>query len=162
MGMPRIIGQTLGHGADDVLHRVEPHHVGGAVGRGFRSADGGTGERIHDIEAEAEGFGVVHHRQDRKHADAVADEVRRILGPHHALAEGAGQKALERIEHRRVGAGVGDQLHEVHVARRIEEMHAAEARAQGFGQLSRERGDRKPRGIAREHRSGLEVGAIWR
>ena len=52
--MPRIVGQRVGHRLDDVRHGVQADDIGGAVRRRLRAADRGTGQRIDDIEAQAE------------------------------------------------------------------------------------------------------------
>ena len=84
--VPRIVGQGVGHGLDDVRHGVQAHHVGGAVGRRFRAPDRRAGQRIHRVETELELRGVMHRGKDREHADAVANEVRCVLREYHALA----------------------------------------------------------------------------
>jgi hypothetical protein len=132
VAVPGVVGQGVGHGPDDVGHRVQADHVGGAVGRGLRTADRGAGQGVHGVEAQAGGSGVVHRRQHREHADAVSDEVGRVAGNDHALAEPGGEEGLERVHHRRIGALGRDQFGQVHVAGRVEEMHAAEPRSQGF------------------------------
>jgi hypothetical protein len=53
---------------------------------------------------------------------------------------------------------VGDQLDQVHVRRRVEEVHAGEAVAQLFGQRLGEAVDRQARGVAGQHGSGGDVG----
>ena len=150
--VPRIVGQGVGHGLDDVRHGVQADHVGGAVGRRLRAADRRAGQCIDGVEAEAELLGVVHRGQHREHADAVADEVRGVLGDHHALAQGGGQERFQTFQHGCVGGPGRDQLGQVHVARRVEEMHAAEAVAQLFGQHLGQLVDAQARGVAGQHR----------
>ena len=101
--VPGIVGQGVGHGLDDVRHGVQADHVGGAVGRRLRAADQRAGQRVDLVEAQPELRGVVHGRQDREHADAVADEVRRVLGVDHALAERGGQEGFQALKHGGVG-----------------------------------------------------------
>jgi len=100
---------------------------------------------------------VVQHRQDREHADPVADEVRRVLGVDHAFTESAGQEGFQPFQHGRVGATAGDQFGQVHVARRVEEMHAAKARANGIRQGVGHRVDAQARGVGRHHRMRCDV-----
>ena len=64
---------------------VEADHVGGAVGGALGTADVGAGERVHLVEAQLHLGGVMHHGEDREHADAVGDEVGGVLGAHDAL-----------------------------------------------------------------------------
>ena len=54
-------------------------------------------------------------------------------------------------------SGCGDQLDQVHVARRVEEVDAAEARAQRGGQRRGELVDRQARGVGRDDRVRREV-----
>ena len=132
--MPGVVLQVVGHGADHVCQRVDTDHVHGAVGRALRPADQRAGDRIHRVKAQAQSLGVMHHCQHREDADAIGDKVRRVHRANDALAKAGGEKAFEPVKQRRVSALAGNQLGEVHVARRIEEMHAAEAAAQCLGE----------------------------
>ncbi len=159
--VPRIVGQGVGHGLDNVGHGVQADHIGGAVGRRLRAADQRAGQRVHFVEAQAGLRGVVDGGQDREHADAVADEVRGVLGIDHALAQGGDQERFQAFQHRRIGALGRDQLGQVHVARRVEEMHAAEAVAQLLGQHVGQRIDAQPGGVGGQHRViGYERGDL--
>ena len=150
--MPRVVRQGVAHGLDDVGHGVQADHVGGAVGGRLRAADQRAGQAVHFIEAQAELLGVVDGRQDREHADAVADEVRGVLGVHHALAQGGDQELFQAFQHGGIGGGGRDQLGQVHVARRVEEVHAAEAVAQLFGQHVGQLVDAQAGGVGGQHR----------
>ena len=99
--VPRIARQAVLHRVDHVRQRVEPDHVGGAIGCALRPADERPGQRIHDVEAQPECARVVESGQDREHPHPVGDEVRRVLGADHALAERGGEEALQRVEHAR-------------------------------------------------------------
>ena len=96
---------------------------------------------------------MINRRQNGKHADAIGDEVRRVLRADHAFAQGRDQKLFKIVEYRRVGFLACDQLNQMHVTRRIEEMHAAET----MPQLGRKRPgqlvNRQARRIARKNRS---------
>ncbi len=155
--VPGIVLERVAHRADHVRGRVQTDDVHGAEGRALRTADRRAGQRVDDVVTQAGTFGVHHRRDDRKHADAVGDEVRRVLGAHHALAERGHHEPLELVEQPRLGVRAGDQLEQMHVARRIEEVHAAEARADRRGQHLRQRRERQPRGVGREDRVGCEV-----
>ena len=148
--VPRVVGQRIGHGLDDVGHRVQAHDVGRAVGGGLGPPDGRAGECVHGIEAKAQLLGVVHRRQHRENANAVADEVRCVLGDHYALAERGGEERFEFRQDGRGGRLGRDQLGQVHVAGRVEEVHAQEPREHGFGQYVGQRVDAQARRIAGE------------
>ena len=157
VAMPGIVGKRLAHGVHDVRERIEPDDVGGAEGRAPRPSDQRAGERIDRVEADAEALRVMNRRKHREHADAIGDEVRRVLRAHHALAERRDQERFELVEQLRRRFGRRNQLDEMHVARRIEEMHAAKAMTELRRQRLREAVDRQPRGIAREDRMLAEV-----
>ena len=150
--MPRVVGQGIAHGLDDVGHGVQADHVGGAVGGRLRATHQRAGQAVHFVKAQAELLGVVDGGQDREHADAVADEVRGVLGVHHALAQGGDQEAFQAFQHGGVGGAGRNQLGQVHVARRVEEMHAAEAVAQLLGQHVGQLVDAQARGVGGQHR----------
>ena len=155
--MPRIVFELVLHRRDDAGQRIQPDHVGQPEGGRLRPADRRPGQRIDGIEAQAQAFGVRYGREDGKGADAIGDEVRGIAGAHHALAQRLGEENLELVEDRRIGAGVRDQFDQVHVARRVEEVHAAEARAILFRQHFGQFGDRKPGGVGSEDRIAADV-----
>lgn len=149
--MPRVVRQGVAHGLDDVRHGVQADHIGGAVGGRLGTADQRAGQRIDFVEAQAEFLRVMDGGQDREHADAVADEVRRVLGIHHALAERGDQEGFQALEHGLVGALGRNQLGQVHVARRVEEVHAAKTMAQLLGQHIRQLVDAQAGGIGCQH-----------
>ena len=125
--MPGVSGQRVAHGIDDVGKGVEPHHVGGAKGRAARAPDQRSGQRIHRVEADAEPLGMVDRGKQREHTDAVGDEVGRVPGADHALAQRGNEEAFEAIQNIHLGCGARYQFHQVHIARRVEEVHAAES-----------------------------------
>ena len=68
---------------------VDADHVGETKGSGARPADGGTGKRVHFFDGQP----LLPHKVERgKHvggADAVGDEVGRVMRNHHLFAEDA-------------------------------------------------------------------------
>ncbi len=101
---------------------------------------------------------MVDGGQDREHADAVADEVGRVARIHHALAQHCHQEGLQPLQDRRIGCLAGNQFGQVHVARRIEEVHAAEAGTQFLRQDVRQGIDAQARSVAGEDRVAGHVG----
>ena len=94
----------------------------GAVGQ----ADQRAGERVDFFDGE-----IAFHREllngsAEEAADAVGDEVRRILARHHAFAQAAVAEVGTKSMTSRIGFRAGNQLHQVQVARRIEEVRAQE------------------------------------
>ena len=146
--VPGIIREGVIHGLDHMRHGVEADDIGGAVGRALRAANGRPGDRVDRIEAELELLGVVHGGEDGEHADAVANEIRRVLGEDDALAEGRGEEGFQPGKQGRIGLPIRNQLDQVHVARRVEEVDAGEARAHGRRQSLGEGIDGKARSVA--------------
>ena len=128
--VPRVVGQGVLHGLDHVGKSIQAHHVGSAEGGGFRAAQARAGEVVHHVKADAVFFGIGDGGQHGEHADAVGDKVRGVFGAHHALAQGGDQEALQVVQHAGVAGQAGDDFHQVHIARRVEKVHAAKARAQ--------------------------------
>ena len=145
--VPGIVRQGLLHRVDDVGERVEADHVGRAISRAFRAADQRARQGIHFVETQAELPGMVERRKDGKYPDAVGDEIGRVLGADHALAQGGDEEFLQLVQDGGLGLAAGNQFHQVHVARRIEEMNAAEARSGMHGHRARERIYSQARGV---------------
>ena len=147
-GEKRVVVQVVLQGLDDVGHGVQAHHVGRAEGAAARAAQLLAREVVDHVVAQAVGLGFLDGRQHAGNAHAVGDEVRRVLRAHHALAQGGGDEGFQVVEHPALGGGRVDQLHQRHVARRVEEVDAAEARLDAVGQHFAQLGDAQARGVA--------------
>ena len=152
VAVPGVVGQRVLHGLDDVRQRVEADHIGGAVGGALRTPDDWAGQRVDDVKTKPQALCVMHHRQDREDADAIGDEIRGVASTHDAFAEARDQPRFEIVEQHRVGGLRCDQFDQMHVAGRIEEVDAAEARAQGLGQRFGQALDRQSRGVRGDDR----------
>ena len=91
---------------------------------------------------------LVHGGQHAGHADAVGHKVGRVQRAYDALAQRAGDKRFQRVEHIGAGARGVDQLNQRHVARRVEKVNAAKTRLEGRRQGRAQLRDRQPRGVA--------------
>ena len=153
----RVVLQVVLHRLDDVAHRVQADDVRRAERTRLGAAQLGAGQVVDDVHGQAELLGFVDRGQHAEDADAVGDEVRRVFRAHDALAQRGRQERLELVEDCRLRGRGRDQFDQVHVARRVEEVHAAEARLQvgveAFGQLL----DRQARRVRREDRVGADV-----
>ena len=157
IAVPGIVGQVLVHGADHMRQRIQADHVGGAIGGALGTADLRAGQRVDFVEAQAQAGGVMHGRQDREHADPVGDEIGGVQRADHALAQRRREPGFELVQHARFGVRGGDDLDQPHVARRVEEMDAAEAVAQLLGQGVAQRVDRQPGGVRGDDGAGRHV-----
>jgi hypothetical protein len=143
----RLDRQVVLQGLDHVRERIQAHHVRGAEGARAGATELLAGQVVDHIPGQAEILDLLHRRQHAGDADAVGHEVGGVVGAHHALAQAAGHKGFQIVQDLRVGGGRVDQLHQRHVARRIEKMDAAEARLERLGQRLAQRGDRQARGV---------------
>ena len=80
-----------------------------------------------------EHFQRAHHAEK---ADAVGDEVRRVACLDDPLAKPFVGKASQEFDDGGVGVGGGNDLEEVQVARRVEEMRACEMRSKPWDRPS--------------------------
>ncbi len=103
---------------------VEPDNIGGAERGRLRPADGRAGAGVNFFDGEVHLAHQAQHVEHGKSADAIGDEVGRVLGNDHAFAHLPVAEVAERGEHIGARLGPGDQLDQLHVARRVEEMRA--------------------------------------
>ena len=73
--------------AHDVSKNVETHEIAEAEGAGLRPAHGGSGKGVDFFDAEVHLLHDAHDVQHGEGANAVGDEVRRVLGMDDAFAE---------------------------------------------------------------------------
>jgi hypothetical protein len=85
-------------------------------------------------------------------ADAVADEVRRVLADDDALAERVLAKATHMLEHARRRVLARHELQELHVPDGVEEVHDEEALLEGVAAPLEHLGDAEPGGVRRDDR----------
>ena len=113
----------------DVRQNIDAHQIGKAKGSGARPADGGAGQRVDLFDRESllqhQVPGVEHDRN----ADAIGDEVGRVVRRDHLLAERAVGKGGECGDQRGIGLRRRDHFDKAHIARRIEEVRAEEPAA---------------------------------
>ena len=148
----RIVGRALDHVLGHVQERVESDQIDGAEHRALRPAHQRSGEEVdlgrgqflleHQLHAAQHGVG----------ADAVGHEVGAVLGHDHALAEHVLAEAREVGDDVRIRVGTGDQLQQVHVTRRVEEVRAQQARTYGLRDEAGQRGDRDAARVAGQQR----------
>ena len=150
--MKRIVRELVVHGPNDVTQGVQTDHIGGPVSAALGTPQARPGQVIDHVHGQTVPLGLDHHRDHAKDPDPVGNEVRRVLGANHPLAQGGREKALETIEHIGTRLRDRDQLGQMHVARRIKEMHPAKTRLQILWKCLGQRANRQPRGVRRQHR----------
>ena len=94
------VGQIGGQVSCDQRQHVEADQIEQPVQAGRRDAHRRRQQRVDLLHREAlgqPGMGLVQAGEHPEAADPVADEVHRVLGVHHALAEPVGQETLQRL-----------------------------------------------------------------
>ena len=136
---------------------IDAGEIARAEGRGFGAGEERAGECVDFTDGEV----VVHHRASGDdhavHAQSVGDEARDILGDDNAFAEDAFLEVAHGVEDVRCRFGRRDDLEEVHVARRIEVVRAAELLAEPFGASLEQNRHRDARGIRGDDRVRREL-----
>ncbi len=144
-------------GSDEPPH-VEAHQIEQAEAGAVRNADERSGERVHFFDAE---IFFQHHLADgaaHETTDPIGDEVGRVLGAYHSFAEAPVGKLFDIGENRRIGFRARDQLHQMQIARRIEEMRAQEVAAETGREAFRDVGERDAAGVGGKDGIGFARG----
>ena len=146
-----IVEQVARHAGED----VQPHQIERAESGGLGPADHGAGQLVHFVHAETLFLHGAQYLAYTERADAVRNEVRRILGAHHALSEAqigelryGGQHLGQRIRSR-------DDFKQMEIARRIKKMRPEPVAAKLLRKTRREASDRKPAGVGADYRARL-------
>ena len=141
--------------ANNMAEDIESDQIAEAEGRHLGPADGGAGERVHFFDAEVHLLHDAHDVQHGKGADAVGDEVGRVFGVHHALAEMQIAEVRDGLHGRGIGVRRGNDFQQPHVARRVEEMRSKPAAAEVLGETFGDLADGQAAGIGGDDRSRL-------
>jgi hypothetical protein len=150
-----IGGQRVVAVVRHVHEGVEADEVGGAEHGALGPAGGRAEDRVELLDGEA----VAHHRLQGVHhrvgADAVGDEVRRVLAEDDALAEHVGAEDRHLVEGLLVGLLAGDELEQAHEAHRVEEVGHEEVTDEVVAAALDHLGDAQARGVGGDHRARL-------
>ena len=155
-----VLAGGLRQAGAHVREDVESRQVAGAERGRLGASNEVAGEPIHLIDGEIELLHQLEGREHPKDAQPIGHEARHVLAEHDALAERAlGELAhcpqrLLRRECRR------DELEQVHVARRIEEVRAEELPLERVAAPLEQHGHRDARRVRRHdgvRRDGLET-----
>jgi hypothetical protein len=119
-----------------VRQHIDAHHVRQPERPGARPADGAAGQRVHLFDGQVLLLHEAHRFQHDEDADPVGDEVGRVAREHHFLAQQHVGEVRDGGNGRRVRLRRGNDLHQPHVARRIEKVRAKPAPADRLGSLA--------------------------
>jgi hypothetical protein len=122
-----VVGEGVEAVLRDVDQRVQADDVGRAEHAALRLAGRGAEHHVDLLDGVALGGGDGQRAHHRERADAVGYEVGRVLGAHEALAQQAPAQRLGARDGRGRRVGAGDDLDELEVAGRVEEVRDAEA-----------------------------------
>jgi len=138
-----------------MVGRVEAHEVDrpedGRAGPAQRRADDG----VDVLDLQALGEHEVHGVGHVEDADAVGDEVGHVLAQDDALAEHVLAEATHGVDDLLLRLPAGDELHELHVPRRVEEVNAQEPLLEALAQVGRDLADPDARGVGGHDAAGI-------
>ena len=122
---------VVGHHAVEVLadhgHDINADQVTEAEGAAPGTAEQRAGQSVDLLHGVAVFNGIFDDIALHEAEHAVGDEVWRVLADDHALAQYLLREAAHALDDRRVCVGRGDDLQQMQVARRVEEVGAQEA-----------------------------------
>ena len=132
---------------------VEPCDVHRAERRALRPAECGAGDGVDLLDRVRPRFERAQHLDDAVDADVIGDEVRRVFRDHDAFAEPAIREPRHELDGRGIGVGRWNQLEEMQVARRIEEVCAEKVAPKVVASPFGERRDRNAARVRRHDRA---------
>ena len=148
----QIFARSVAQPFGDMHEHVDAREIARAEGRGFGASNQRAGERVHFTDCEI----VLHHRaachDHAMHTESVGHKTRHILGNDNAFAKDAFLEVAHRVEHLRRRVGRRDDFEQVHVARGIEVVRAAELAAEFVGASFEQHGHGNARGVRRDDR----------
>ena len=153
-----LVVQVRSGVANDVSQNIEPDQIGQAERRCLGPTDSRARQRVDVFDAEVHVLHQTHDVQDAEGADAISDEVGRVFGENHTLAQMQIAEVGDDIHRGRIGVGRGDQLQQPHVARRIEEVSAEPAAPEIFGEAFHDFRHGQAAGVGSDDGSGLADG----
>ncbi len=129
---------------------VDPRDVTRPERRRLGATDEGTGEGIDFVDREVELLHQPQHLHHAEDAEAIGDEARHVLGDDHPLAEESLRELAHRREHGGRGVGRRNQLEQVQITRRIEEVRPEKVALERIAASLRQELYRDPRRIRRD------------
>jgi len=137
-------GEVLRH----MRHHVDANHVAQPKGSCLRPADRSAGQRVDLFDRET----LLLHEADRiahrEGADAVRDEVWRVVSMDDRLAQAQVAEVFDRCHIGGIGIRCRDDLEQPHVARRVEEVRAEPVASQLHGHAFDDLVDGQAAGVA--------------
>ena len=140
-----------------VSEHIETHHVCQAERPGAGPAEDASGKQVDILHSEVL---FLHERQGLQHdvdAEAIGDEVRRVVRVDNGFAQAAVSEVGDGGDRGGVGLRRGNNLEQPHVTRRIEKMRPEPGGAQRGGQSLGDAGHGQSAGVGGEDGPLLEV-----
>ncbi len=146
--------QHLSEILDDVRQHVQTNDIQRAEGRRLRQAHRRAGERVYLLDRVAALLHQAQHGQRHDGADAVADEIWRVFGDDDAFTQHDIAKARDGFYNFRQRLARGDDLQQLHVPRRVEEVRSQPVTPEIFAESFRDCSERDARGVGTDDRAG--------
>ncbi len=150
-----VVGRGFVDIFDDVHQNVETNYIRGAEGGGFGPANSRSSAGIDFFNRHAERRHKAKSIQHGVGADAIGDEIGRILGDDDAFAKAAVAKIRKRGENFRRSLRPGNDFYELHVARGVEKVGAGPVLLKFFGQAFGDEMNGKTGSVGSDDGTGL-------
>ena len=127
---PRIVRRHVVQVARDQRPDIQTHNVEQPVTGALGQANGRSGQRVDFFNGVAVLDGDFVNRRAEERADAVGDEVGRILARHHAFTQPPVAEITHEVQHRGQRFRARNHFEQMQIARRVEEMRPQEMLAE--------------------------------
>src|SRR5581483_2407981 len=148
-----LVADVSLHVVHYVPQHVQPDQINGAEGCRLRPAHGRARERVHLLDAQVQRLHQAHHVEHGERANAIGDEVGRVLRMDDALAQSNVAEVFDGRHRLAVRFRRGDDFQQAHVTRRIEKVRAEPVAAEIVGESFRNRAHRQAAGVGGDDRS---------
>ena len=133
---------------------IDADEVGQAKGRHAGAPDKRPGQCVDLFDRQAMHAHRLQCVHDGEEQDAVGDKVGAIVGVDNHLAETTAAKVRDEADHARITLRRGNQLHQAHVAGRIEEVRSEPVLSEIVGPAFSEPSDGEARCVGRDQSAG--------
>ncbi len=152
---PGIVRHGVIQIRSDVGPDIQAHNIEQAEASAVRQADERAGDQVGFLHRVLAFDDDLLHCRAEEAADAVGDEVRRVLARHDTLAQTLIAEVRDELEHFLRGIRQRNQLHQVHVARGIEKMRSQEVLPEAGRKSLRDLNQGNAAGVGRDDRVRL-------
>ena len=152
-----VVGASVVDGVGNVHEGIKAYQVRGAEGRTLGVPDQRAGQEVDLLDGEVQLLHGTHDVQHAEDSDTVGDEVGRVACDDDALPQSPVDEVLESGRDSGIRRRTGDDLEQVKVARRIEEVGPEKVTAEFVVKVLHHGVDGQPRCVGADDGSGFAM-----